>query len=132
MLERVRAFRCGVVVLSILLALGGRPAVQCVAWAGMLWDYSREQGLQQGLVDTFGGERPCGLCRALADQDEADPPGSRKGAGEVRYESVAGGGADPCDTLDGAVVVRRAGRARIPAQDEEHAPAPPVPPPRRA
>ena len=41
--------------------------MQCVAWAGMLWDYSEKEGLIRGARDTFSGDRPCELCEAIAE-----------------------------------------------------------------
>lgn len=46
--------------------------LQCVAWAGMLWSYSEEDGLMQAARDTFSGEKPCCLCEALADSKQGD------------------------------------------------------------
>lgn len=35
----------------------------------MLANYSLENGVAQGVVDTFSGERPCGMCLKIADTD---------------------------------------------------------------
>lgn len=65
----------------LLVALGGLhlmggPLVilQLVAWAGMMVSYSIEDGLTQGVRDTFSGERPCALCRCIESIDEKESP----------------------------------------------------------
>jgi hypothetical protein len=40
--------------------------LQTVAWTGMLIRYSSEGGVRQGLAQTFDGEHPCPLCKAIA------------------------------------------------------------------
>jgi hypothetical protein len=54
-------------VAVLLLGLtGGHWAVlQSVAWAGMLVEYARAEGLRGGIERTFGGESPCDLCCAI-------------------------------------------------------------------
>ncbi|MFU8893718.1 MAG: hypothetical protein ACNA8L_08830 [Luteolibacter sp.] len=49
------------------LAGGPYAMLQGVAWATMLASYSAENGLVQGAIDTFSGERPCQLCKSIAD-----------------------------------------------------------------
>ncbi len=46
--------------------------LQCVAWAGMLWSYSEEDGLMQAAQDTFSGEKPCHLCVAIAESQRLE------------------------------------------------------------
>jgi hypothetical protein len=46
--------------------------LQCVAWAGMLWSYSEEDGLMQAAQDTFSGEKPCHLCEAIAESQRLE------------------------------------------------------------
>jgi hypothetical protein len=36
--------------------------LQAAAWAGMILDYSRTYGAEQGLSKTFDGAHPCALC----------------------------------------------------------------------
>ncbi|MHC5067627.1 MAG: hypothetical protein ACYTF0_03450 [Planctomycetota bacterium] len=58
-----------IAVLSLLLPvllLGPLGAAQTLAWLGMAISYSLEDGLSQGLDDTFSGERPCSLCHAVS------------------------------------------------------------------
>ena len=40
--------------------------LQLVAWSGMLVSYSAESGLAEGMRDTFSGEKPCSMCKAIA------------------------------------------------------------------
>lgn len=63
------------------MALGGAHLIggplvilQLVAWAGMLVSYSMEDGLAEGVKDTFSGERPCALCRCIDSAEEKESP----------------------------------------------------------
>jgi len=35
----------------------------------MLASYSQENGLEQAIIETFGGERPCELCKIIEQSD---------------------------------------------------------------
>jgi hypothetical protein len=49
------------------------PAMQVVAWTGMLITYNREAELSQAVAMTFDGEHPCEMCKAIkAEQTSAD------------------------------------------------------------
>ena len=54
--------------LALLQLLGGHWAVlQTTAWMGMLVQYSQQAGLKAGLAQTFDGEHPCAVCKAIQD-----------------------------------------------------------------
>ena len=54
--------------LALLQLLGGHWAVlQTTAWMGMLVQYSQQAGLKAGLAQTFDGEHPCSVCKAIQD-----------------------------------------------------------------
>lgn len=62
---------------SLLLLMQG-PAVllQEVAWVNMLISYSQEGGLRRGVIETFDGAHPCGLCKTvekMRQQNDEDP-----------------------------------------------------------
>jgi hypothetical protein len=84
--QRIRL--CGIVICS-LLALGGKPVLQSIAWVGMIVTYSQEQGFAQAVADTFSGERPCSLCNAIAESDEDGAPTPSPRADQVRLEATA-------------------------------------------
>lgn len=53
-------------VLALLQILGGHWALlQTSAWLGMIVQYSQQAGLKAGLVQTFDGEHPCSICKAV-------------------------------------------------------------------
>jgi len=59
------------------LLYGPQTMMQLGAWGWMLATYSREKPLEQAINDTFGGERPCDLCRLIEHIDsnsEEDMP----------------------------------------------------------
>lgn len=58
-----------VILGCIHMTCGPQGALQAVAWISMLANYSLENGMAQGVVDTFSGERPCAMCLKIADTD---------------------------------------------------------------
>lgn len=58
-----------VVLGCVHMTCGPQGALQAVAWISMLANYSLENGMAQGVVDTFSGERPCEMCLKIADTD---------------------------------------------------------------
>jgi hypothetical protein len=69
-----KAFRILMVGLGCLHLAGGPYAtLQGVAWATMLAKYSVENGVVQGAIDTFSGDRPCELCKSIADAKSPEP-----------------------------------------------------------
>jgi hypothetical protein len=64
--------------LALLQILGGLWALlQATAWIGMIVQYSERDGLTTGLAQTFDGEHPCSICRAIQDgkkQEEKKTP----------------------------------------------------------
>ena len=70
--------------------LGGPIAIlQTVAWASMLVSYSVEDGLLQGVTDTFSGERPCGLCLQVREMEHDDPAPALPAGDERRRAAEA-------------------------------------------
>jgi hypothetical protein len=57
----------GLVVLALCVSIGLHwVALQSVAWVGMAVTYSVEKGsVVEGLSDTFDGDHPCPLCKAV-------------------------------------------------------------------
>jgi hypothetical protein len=52
--------------LAFLQLLGGHWVIlQMGAWAGMAVSYSQQSGLLAGLSQTFDGEHPCPVCKAI-------------------------------------------------------------------
>lgn len=74
-----KALKSIMITLGCLHMAGGPLALlQIMAWASMLATYSLENGIVQGAVDTFSGERPCPLCQSIASAknvpDESSEP----------------------------------------------------------
>jgi hypothetical protein len=54
-------------------------ALQAVAWAGMMWNYSASTGsLVEGARQTFSGEHPCKMCTRIKDASQKDPQSPTK------------------------------------------------------
>lgn len=55
------------------VAGGHWGALQAVAWAGMVWNYSQADGsLLSGVKKTFGGEHPCTMCTSIKTAKEKE------------------------------------------------------------
>lgn len=72
-----RSLRIIIAVLGCLHLCGGHwGALQVVAWARMIVDYSAQDGLVSGAAKTFDGAHPCCLCKAIAEgkkQESKEP-----------------------------------------------------------
>ena len=61
--------RCGkfLVIVALVLTTGLHwAALQTVAWTTMLADNLRTQSVSEAVSNTFDGEHPCPLCKAIA------------------------------------------------------------------
>jgi len=54
------------------LAGGHWAALQTIAWAQMLRDYSKSAPLSEALVKTFSGNYPCGMCTKIATERQKE------------------------------------------------------------
>jgi hypothetical protein len=61
------------VVLALVLSTGLHwAALQTVAWTTMLADNLRQQSLTQAVSQTFDGQHPCCLCKAIAAGERSE------------------------------------------------------------
>ena len=59
--------------LALLQIVGGHWAfLQTGAWIGMVVQYSQRDGLKAGLAQTFDGEHPCSVCKAIQDGEKQE------------------------------------------------------------
>ena len=68
----------GCIALALFLLAGGHwGALQTVAWAGMLWNYTQADGsLLSGVQKTFDGSHPCTMCDSIKtakDKEQSKP-----------------------------------------------------------
>lgn len=70
--RRFRFVGHAAVAAALFLIAGGHwGAWQMVAWAGMLWNYTQEDGsLLSGVRKTFDGENPCAMCESIKTAKE--------------------------------------------------------------
>ena len=62
-----------VVLAAFVLSCGGHWCVlQCVAWAGMIHEYSQVVPLTEAVSMTFSGKYPCALCKAIAEKKQSE------------------------------------------------------------
>ncbi len=54
------------------LAGGHWAALQTIAWAQMLRNYSKSAPLSEALVRTFSGDYPCGMCTKIATERQKE------------------------------------------------------------
>jgi hypothetical protein len=66
-----------VAVALFFMAGGHWGALQAVAWAGMLWNYTQSDGsLLVGVQKTFDGKSPCKMCKSIQtakDKERTEP-----------------------------------------------------------
>jgi hypothetical protein len=56
------------VVLALLTSVGGHwMLLQSVAWTRMIMERSRDASFVEAVQSTLGGERPCPMCKRIAD-----------------------------------------------------------------
>ncbi|MEO0509708.1 MAG: hypothetical protein AAF065_07605 [Verrucomicrobiota bacterium] len=69
--------KSSLLIVCLWLAVGPLAILQLGAWAWMLTSYSQESSIEQAFRETFGGDRPCELCRLIDSveekQDESTP-----------------------------------------------------------
>jgi len=59
-------------VLSLCAAIGLHwAALQSIAWVGMLITYSHHQSVATAVAETFDGDHPCPLCKAIHKAEES-------------------------------------------------------------
>jgi hypothetical protein len=87
MRSRIGALLC---FLALLQILGGHWAfLQTSAWIGMVVQYSRQAGLKAGLAQTFDGEHPCPICKAIQDGKKQEQKKAPLLNGEVKKDYLA-------------------------------------------
>jgi hypothetical protein len=58
--------------------------LQSAAWMSMLVRYSRERPVAQAVVNTFDGQHPCEVCRAIQADKSAERQCSKEEAPPIR------------------------------------------------
>jgi hypothetical protein len=54
------------------LLTGPQLILQLGAWSWMLTSYSQESTFEQAFKETFGGDRPCEVCKLIKDVETSD------------------------------------------------------------
>ena len=61
------------------LLTGPQLLLQLGAWSWMLASYSQQSSFEQAIIETFGGDRPCEICKFIQATDtESSPEPERK------------------------------------------------------
>jgi len=78
------------VVAALVVSIGLHWAVlQSVAWVGMAVAYSVEKGsLSEGLSDTFDGDHPCPLCKAVKQGQDSESKSQNDQAPTTKTKEV--------------------------------------------
>ena len=72
-LKMIRLSRNLVLAVLLLVMTGGHWALlQSAAWAGMLASHLRTQSLHVAVSQTFDGQHPCCLCKAIQKEKGSD------------------------------------------------------------
>lgn len=67
-----RISKISLLLLSSWLLVGPLGLLQMGAWGWMVASYSQESSFQQAIVETFGDERPCDVCRVIDAVEETE------------------------------------------------------------
>lgn len=67
-----RTFKLLLLLLSGWLLAGPLALLQVGAWSWMLANYSQQSSFEQAIIDTFGDERPCDICRMIDAVEASD------------------------------------------------------------
>ncbi len=87
MRSRIGIFFCSLALLQIL---GGHWAfLQTGAWIGMVVQYSQEVGLKTALGQTFDGEHPCSVCKAIQDGEKQEQKKAPLLQAELKKDYIA-------------------------------------------
>ena len=85
--SRIGFFFCS---LAFLQLLGGHWAIlQAGAWAGMAVSYSEQGGLICGLSQTFDGEHPCPICKAIQEGQKQEQKKAPLLSSELKKDYLA-------------------------------------------
>jgi hypothetical protein len=69
-----RTFKLLLLLLSGWLLAGPLVLLQLGAWGWMLANYSQQSSFEQAIIDTFGDERPCDICRMIDVVSASESP----------------------------------------------------------
>jgi hypothetical protein len=66
-------------LVALVATLGGHwLALQTVAWARMVADFSQQDSLGTALVKTFSGKNPCAMCRSIRQGQQQEKQRQQK------------------------------------------------------
>lgn len=114
-----------ILALTLCLALGGHwAALQSVAWASMLIQYSSRAPLSQAISQTFDGGHPCGLCKGIKAAQQSQKKSDARPA-PIKIDLI-------CATRMITLIPRCADFLFLPSEMRafECVHSPPTPPPR--
>lgn len=66
----------------IWLLAGPQLLLQLGAWSWMLVSYSQQSNLERAIIETFGGDRPCEMCKFIQATDDETPATPQQKTGE--------------------------------------------------
>ena len=64
--------------------------MQLGAWGWMLATYSQESSFEQAIIETFGDERPCDVCRVIDAVEESESTGNAQRAEQKSLKLMLG------------------------------------------
>lgn len=81
-----RLSNLSLLILSSCLLVGPLALLQMGAWGWMVASYSQENSLQQAIVETFGGKRPCDVCQVIdaVEETESSSPIAQSNQTEIK------------------------------------------------
>jgi hypothetical protein len=98
--------------------------LQSAAWVGMVVNYAEDGGIGRALLETFDGNHPCALCKAIAEGKKSEKKSEFPVAGKKFEFSYSG----TVFVFSAPTHFWKASGLEESADSLNH--APPVPPPR--
>lgn len=88
-------------VCCLWLLTGPLLLLQLGAWSWMLASYSQQSSLEQAIIETFGGNRPCEVCKFIQETNaESFPLSEQKPKNIQGFKLLPGTIADICITSE--------------------------------
>lgn len=85
----IRRFAHLFVIIALVAGIGGHWAIlQSIAWTTMLANNLQRTSLVEAVSDTFDGEHPCPMCKAIEKSraDEKNPQDKQQGKSGSKFE----------------------------------------------
>lgn len=125
-----RLGRLALLLCCCWLLTGPQLLLQLGAWGWMVASYSQESSIEQAFAETFGGDRPCEMCKFISAVDPEQESAPIKEPTEVKSLKLMLGQTERITFAPTHFIAAKYSATHRAALDRH--PDVPTPPPRRA